>query len=79
MIFYHNSNCPHSIFLIYVILRLSVNRVPLRLKDVYGYVFLSFFFLFLSLKVKICQYFRLTATFFFTVFRLMVSLIETLL
>ena len=63
MIFYHNSNCPHSIFLIYVILRLSVNRVPLRLKDVYGYLFLSFF-LFLSLKVKICQYFRLMATFF---------------
>ena len=63
MIFYHNSNCPHSIFLIYVILRLLVNRVPLRLKDVYGYLFLSFF-LFLSLKVKISQYFRLTATFF---------------
>ena len=67
MIFYHISNCPHSIFLIYVILRLSVNRVPLRLKDVYGYVFLSFF-LFLLLKVKICQYFRLTATFFLPFF-----------
>ena len=62
MIFYHISNCP---------------RVPLRLKDVYGYLFLSFF-LFLSLKVKISQYFRLTATFFLP-FRLMVSLIETLL
>ena len=67
MISYHISNCPHSIFLIYVILRLSVNRVPLRLKDVYGYLFLSFF-LFLSHKVKICQYFRLTATFFLPFF-----------
>ena len=72
MIFYHISNCPHSIFLIYVILRLSVNRVPLRLKDIYIYIYTVIyfyhFFLFLSLKVKICQYFRVTAAFFLPFF-----------
>ena len=55
MIIYHNSRCPHSVCLIYVILRLSA---PLQLKDANGYFF------FVTLMVKIFQYFRLTANLF---------------
>ena len=42
MIFYYNSNCPYSIFLIYVILWLSVSFVLLRLKDILGYLFIFY-------------------------------------
>ena len=43
MIFYYNSNCPYSIFLIYVILWLSVSFVLLGLNDILGYLFIYLF------------------------------------